>query len=113
MLTLEKTVQKKFPALPSANMAVRKVGYDQAGGFDPSIGWGYDIDLTKKLAERGVIFFDKNFNVETSFRRYYGKSPNNLGAFFRSIKELMVAIYRMMSMHITSKKFSAQEEIRD
>lgn len=112
LFILEKIIQPKYSSLSCVNMAVKKEDYEKVGGFDSSIKWGQELDLVKKLLQQGKIFFDRNLIVYTSGRRYFREDDNWLIAFLRSMKEVIITIYRGVAMHTKKKTFSAQKEIR-
>ena len=71
-------------SLPGANMAVRRIAFENCGGFDKKLRIGEDGELSKKLARFGRVVLDKRLVVATSGRRYrkgflaaaYGYVPN-------------------------------------
>lgn len=44
--------------LPTACLAVRREAVDEAGGFDPALRFGEDVDLVWRLIERGDVRYD-------------------------------------------------------
>lgn len=57
-------------AMTANNMAVRRSVYLQTQGFDPTLQFGEDLNLAKKLHNYGTIHWTYNNRVKTSARRY-------------------------------------------
>lgn len=57
-------------AMTANNMAVRRSAYFQTQGFDPTLQFGEDLNLAKKLHHLGRIYWGFNNRVKTSARRY-------------------------------------------
>ncbi|MDD4931198.1 MAG: glycosyltransferase family A protein [Candidatus Colwellbacteria bacterium] len=99
--------------LPCVNMAVRREIYDRAGGFNPDINWGQDIDLSKRLNNHGKVKFDREVTVITSFRRYSGGYEAKPMAMAHAVKELCVQLTRCYLVTKKGKVYSkTQKEIR-
>ncbi|PIT94376.1 glycosyl transferase [Candidatus Falkowbacteria bacterium CG10_big_fil_rev_8_21_14_0_10_39_9] len=113
VLNIFKTIiYPRYPTLPCSNMAVRQEFYQKVGGFDTKSKWGQEIDLCKKLAKFGQVRFDKKLVVYTSFRRFSGEHNNEIIAFVRSVRELLVHVCRGLIVHLSNKPLQAQIEIR-
>ena len=102
----------KHPSLPNSNMAIRKGIYEKAGGYNPNIKWGQEIELCKRISNFGKIYFDSNLKVFTSFRRYSGEHTNQLLAFLRAMKESFITIYRFFSITFRGGKMAPQKPVR-
>ncbi|EKE01990.1 MAG: family 2 glycosyl transferase, partial [uncultured bacterium] len=59
-------------ALTAANMAVRREIYLKTPGLDPTLQFGEDLNLAKKLHQYGKLVWLFNNRVKTSARRYQG-----------------------------------------
>jgi len=53
-----------------ANLAVRKVAFENIGGFNTSLRTLEDGEITRRLKNQGLVFFDPKLIVHASARRY-------------------------------------------
>jgi len=56
--------------LAGANMAVWRQAYEEAGGFDPQVNLGADLELDLRLRRTGKVVIDRTLVVSTSARRF-------------------------------------------
>ena len=55
------------------NLFVRRSAFEEAGGFDESIGYiGEDTDLLRRLARKGIVLYHEGVLVRHRRRRYPG-----------------------------------------
>jgi glycosyltransferase involved in cell wall biosynthesis len=99
--------------LPGVNMAVRKEAYEKAGGFNPRINWGQDMDISKRVGEFGKVYFDMDIVVSTSFRRYSGGYSRRSTRTAHAIKEFLIQLTRYYMVSQRGKIYTdCQKEIR-
>jgi peptidoglycan/xylan/chitin deacetylase (PgdA/CDA1 family) len=103
---------QKYSSLPNSNLAIRRDAYEKAGGYDPNIKWGQEIDLCKRISRLGKIYFDPNLKVLTSFRRYSGEHTNQLLVFLTAMKESFVTISRFFSITFRGREMAPQKPVR-
>ncbi len=101
------------PFLTGSNMALRRDVYEKSGGFDPKIMHAEDIDMAKKAAKFGKVYFDSKLKVKTSFRRYSGGHKNILFVLSKAIRESFVVISKFVIIKFSSKALSVQPDIRE
>ncbi len=100
--------------LPCVNMAVKKDAYEKAGGFNPEMNWGQDIDLSKRLGNIGKVCFDTNIVVWTSFRRYGGGYDTKFARTAHAFKEFGVQLGRCYMVSVKGKVYkNCQKAIRE
>lgn len=58
-----------FVQQPGCNCSVRRSAFEAIGGFDGSLGYLEDTDLSLRLRRAGTVVFDHTCPVETSARR--------------------------------------------
>jgi peptidoglycan-N-acetylglucosamine deacetylase len=107
-----KVFHRLAPGLPCSNMAVKKETYVLSGGFNPQINWGQDSDLCGRLKEYGLVKFDPEISVDTSFRRFSGGHISFLLVVIRTIKELIIQLNRYFRSVLTNKIYTADKPIR-
>ncbi|MDD5098980.1 MAG: glycosyltransferase family A protein [Candidatus Colwellbacteria bacterium] len=110
------TMAKHMPPclLPCVNMAVKRHLYEKAGGFNPVVNWGQDIDLSKRLNDYGKVKFDGDITVITSFRRYSGGNKKKPMIAAHAFKELCIQLTRCFLVANTGKVYSkTQKEVRE
>lgn len=58
-----------FVQQPGPNCSVRRTAFEAVGGFDESLGFLEDTDLSLRLRREGTVVYDPTCPVETSARR--------------------------------------------
>ncbi|OLZ40731.1 family 2 glycosyl transferase [Natrinema saccharevitans] len=58
-----------FVQQPGPNCSVRRTAFEAVGGFDESLGFLEDTDLSLRLRREGMVVYDPTCPVETSARR--------------------------------------------
>ncbi|WP_440771324.1 glycosyltransferase [Natronorubrum sp. DTA28] len=58
-----------FVQQPGCNCSVRRSAFEAVGGFDESLPFLEDTDLSLRLRDEGVVVYDHTCPVETSARR--------------------------------------------
>ncbi|SEP89658.1 glycosyltransferase [Natrinema salaciae] len=58
-----------FVQQPGCNCSVRRTAFDAVGGFDDSLGFLEDTDLSLRLRREGAVVYDRACPVDTSARR--------------------------------------------
>ncbi len=58
-----------FVQQPGPNCSVRRTAFEAVDGFDESLGFLEDTDLSLRLAREGTVVYDHTCPVETSARR--------------------------------------------
>ncbi|MDS0477756.1 glycosyltransferase [Natrinema sp. 1APR25-10V2] len=58
-----------FVQQPGPNCSVRRTAFEAVDGFDESLGFLEDTDLSLRLAREGTVVYDHSCPVETSARR--------------------------------------------
>lgn len=74
--------------LVGANMAVRRIAFDQIGGWKASLSLGEDMDLSHRIAQIGTIKFLPKLRVQTSDRRFQTVGPQQLMTYLGNYIEL-------------------------
>jgi len=67
--------------IPSGNMLIRRTAYEEVGGFDPSLETGEDVDICRRLKEKGYTIFNDP-NIKST---HYGSPGNIKEMFFREM----------------------------
>jgi peptidoglycan-N-acetylglucosamine deacetylase len=112
-MVLKYLISPHSPFLTGSNMALSKEAYKKSGGFDPKLMYAEDIDMAKKAAMFGKVYFDSKLKVRTSFRRYSGGHKNLIFVLPKSIREMFVTISRFIVIKFSNKIFPAQPAIRE
>lgn len=61
-----------MPVPAGSNLSFKRKDYEKAGGFDPNIVTAEDLDLVRRLKERGTVAYNPSSEVYVSMRRVRG-----------------------------------------
>ena len=83
--------------LAGANMAVRKDAFWKAGGFDPQVNMGADVELGFRLKKVGTVLIDKKLIAFTSARRFQLAFWRTIFRYY--INDLFLILFRRPLFH--------------
>ena len=61
-----------IPHFTGMNFAITRKAFDAAGGYDPKVLAGAEVELCQRAKQQGPIVWEPKLNVFTDMRRFQG-----------------------------------------